>query len=419
MMMAALAIMGLAGCDHYNCSSAANLGASSCTASGTGLGQSGGGSTSSAFVFAVDEAGAGGTGTAGTIDGYTLNSGATTFAATASYTAPTIPLDDPGVGMVVAQSQYLYAGFGTTNQLYGWTVASSGSLASISGSPYTAPFMSGVGNGALATSAMVTNPAGTFLFIADTANDKIYVYQIGSGGALTATATSPVSVPIPPGNLTTDGLGKYLYMTETFSNHTGFEIAAYTIGTDGSLTAITGSPFSYPMWQVVGEPTGKYLIGTTGKNLALNGADDNQLYVFDIAQSGANAGALISETPFTTTYSPLNIAVQSNTNGNLVYSFSDDDSLNGFNAVEGYELNATSGALTALTNSPFVNVADGSWGQLDQSGAYLFVFGGVNNGSTITYSIGALDVGSGGALTQPTTSLTLATGGFWAVADPK
>ncbi len=415
--MAALAIMGLAGCDHYNCGSAANFGASSCTAGTGGLGQGGGGSTSAAFVFAVDQAGATG-GTTGTIDGYTLNTTASTFAATTSYTAPTIPLGDAGVGMVVAQSQYLYAGFGSTEQLYGWTVSASGGLTSITGSPYAESYMSGVGGG-VATSGMITNPAGTLLFIADTANDRIYVYQIGSSGALTATTSSPVTVPIPPGNMTTDGLGKYLYVTEAFSNHTGFEIAAYTIGADGSLTAITGSPFPYPMWKVVGEPTGKYLIGTTGMNLTLNGSDDKKLYVFGIAQSGSNAGAIISETPFTTSYSPLEIAAQSNTSGNLVYSFSDDDTLNGFNAVEGYQLNDTSGALTALSGSPFTNVADGSWGQLDQSGAFLFVFGGVNNGSTITYAIGALDVASGGALTQPTTSLTLATGGFWAVTDPK
>ncbi|MGB7823977.1 MAG: hypothetical protein WBL22_17405, partial [Candidatus Sulfotelmatobacter sp.] len=55
MLIAALAMMGLASCDHYNCSSGANFGGSSCTSTGSGISQ--GGTTSSAasaFAFAVD-----------------------------------------------------------------------------------------------------------------------------------------------------------------------------------------------------------------------------------------------------------------------------------------------------------------------------------------------------------------------------
>ena len=46
------------------------------------------------------------------------------------------------------------------------------------------------------------------------------------------------------------------------------------------------------MWQVQGEPTGKYLIGTTGQSVAVNGIDNDNLYVFGITTSGANAGAI-------------------------------------------------------------------------------------------------------------------------------
>ena len=59
-MIAALAMISLAGCDHYNCASGANFG-SGCTSSGSGIGTTGTtgttGSATAAFVFVSDAAG--------------------------------------------------------------------------------------------------------------------------------------------------------------------------------------------------------------------------------------------------------------------------------------------------------------------------------------------------------------------------
>jgi len=233
-LIAVLAMMSLASCDHYNCPSGPTLG-SGCTSSGYGLSTTGtgtgSGSATAAFVFVSDAAG---TGTTGTIDGYTLNTSASTFSATPSYIAPTTPIGDTGVGLVVAQEKYLFTGFGSTNTIYGWLIGADGSLTTLNGSPYSAPFMSFVPSTSGSTN-VVANPAGTVMYFADGFQDKIYGYQIGSDGSLTAASGSPFSVPFG-GNLATDGLGKYLYITEAFSNHTGSKIAAYSIGSNGSLT---------------------------------------------------------------------------------------------------------------------------------------------------------------------------------------
>jgi hypothetical protein len=176
------------------------------------------------------------------------------------------------------------------------------------------------------------------------------------------------------------------------------------------------------MWQVNGEPTGQYLIGTSGNSVVQSGVDDDHLYVFSISQSGANAGAIapVTGSPFATQYSPFGIAVQSNSNGNLVYSFSFNDAASAFNPIEGYAISST-GTLTADTNSPFSGVAEGSWGQFDQSGAFLFVYSSYINESTgdVVTQLGPIDVGTGGALTQPISTLSLATPGFWVVTDPQ
>src|ERR1019366_4685556 len=56
-LIVAVAMMGLASCDHYNCGSGASLGGG-CTASGGGISQGGGGTgggAATAFAFAVDD----------------------------------------------------------------------------------------------------------------------------------------------------------------------------------------------------------------------------------------------------------------------------------------------------------------------------------------------------------------------------
>jgi 6-phosphogluconolactonase (cycloisomerase 2 family) len=400
----------LVGCGHYNCSGGAQFGNSTCTSSGSeSLSGGSGGTTTAAFVYAVD--------TAGTIDSYTLNTTASTLVATTNYTSPIVPTTDQGSGMVVAQGKYLYVAFPSTFQIFGYSISASGGLTAISGSPFGAPFLS---SAVYATESMITNPAGTLLFVTDLVSDQVYVYQIGSSGGLTAAAGSPFTLPFLPANMTTDGQGKYLYITEQFGTHIGLEIAAYSIGSSGTLTAVTGSPFSYPMWQLVGDPSGKYLIGTEGTTIPLDGVDDTHLYVFSIQQSGTNAGAIapVSGSPFATVYSPFGIAMQSNSSGSLVYSFGINDTDTGYNPIEGFELNSSTGALTTASGSPFSGVSTGFWGQIDQSGQFLFVYGGVDNNGTVTTDFGALDIGSGGTLTQPTSQITFATPGVWAVTDP-
>ncbi|MGA9393114.1 MAG: hypothetical protein WBV69_21975 [Candidatus Sulfotelmatobacter sp.] len=395
-----LAMMGLASCDHYNCASGANFG-TACTTTGSGL--SSGGTTSSAasaFVFAGDST--------GTIDSYTLS--ASSFAATSGYTGPTAPANIPVAGMAVAQGLYLYAVYYEAGEIFGWSIGSDGSLTAISGSPFPASYLL---NSALpgGWQTMITNPTGTLLFLEDLGGTAIYAYQIGQGGVLTAANNgSPLIVPGLPENLATDGLGKYLYVTLEPVGGGNAEVGAYAISSSGSLTAVPGTPFSYPMYQVQGEPSGKYLIGTASDSAI------SSIYVFNIQSTGTSAGAItqVVGSPFSTKYPPHSLVVQHNSGGNLMYSLSLSTTGGNFNAIEGYELNASTGALTAISGSPFTNVASGYLGQFDQSGTLFSVYG--SSGGTAQLAV--LAVGSGGALTQPVSPVDLTALGPWVITDP-
>ncbi|MFZ1156137.1 MAG: hypothetical protein WAO10_00050, partial [Candidatus Sulfotelmatobacter sp.] len=84
-------------CGHYSCTD--TFSPNNCSTGGGGGGGigtgggGGGGTTASAFAFTIDQ-------TLGSIDGYTLTAGTSTFQATTDYIAPTIPTGDAGVGMV-------------------------------------------------------------------------------------------------------------------------------------------------------------------------------------------------------------------------------------------------------------------------------------------------------------------------------
>jgi 6-phosphogluconolactonase (cycloisomerase 2 family) len=423
MLLAMLVLVGCSGgapgCPQVG------FGSSSCSSSssgGTGFGGGGGGggngggggggngTTPAAFAYYVDQI--------GTMDGFEIDTTSGSFEAIPSYTPPAIPGADLSIGVVVAQKKFLYTGFWTQNELFAWSIDGAGTLTAVSGSPYSVAYLGFIGFSGYNQMDIITNPAGTLLFISDAGNGEIWVYQIGNDGSLTAATGSPFSTSgySQPWNMTTDGLGKYLYVTEAIGLHEGVNVTAYSISSTGTLTVVPGSPFAYPMWQVQGESTGQYLIGISGKTTSIAGTDDDNIYVFNIQQTGANAGAIspVTGSPFATTYPPFNIAVQPNaTNGEFVYSFSMNSTGLVYNPVEGYSLNTSTGALTAAVNSPFSGVTATIWGQFDQNGSYLFNYGDITGPVLGVYNVTA----GTGALTQSMSTVPEGTTGYWAVTD--
>ena len=112
---------------------------------------------------------------------------------------------------------------------------------------------------------MITNPTGTLLFSWRTwAELRVYAYQIGQGGVLTAARQrfAADSSGICPENLATDGLGKYLYVTLGTGGPAGMRRLEPTQSAAAArLRQLPVLPFSYPMYQVQGDPRGSTLIG--------------------------------------------------------------------------------------------------------------------------------------------------------------
>lgn len=383
LMALGMAIMGLTGCDHYNCSSGANFGSSACTSTGTGLG---GGGTSASAPAVLDFFVNGGALGAAEVD----TSG--NFYLVPNFVSPqqdTLQFD----GMAIAQKQWLYVDL--ISQIEAYSISSAGALTAITGSPFPSSNTE--------SSSFTTDPAGKFLFMCGANNDQVTVFAINqSNGSLTTVGS--FATGFFADQASTDGQGKFLYVT---AGNLGTEVDVFSIGSSGALTPVVGNPFPITIAQLAGEPTGKFMLGVTG-NGANNGfTPDDHVYVFSINQS---TGALtqVVGSPFATNYTPDALAVHPS--GTFVYTFNQTGVST--SPMEGFQFNTNTGALTPLGTSPFTALTANA-GMFDQSGTYLLM----HPTTTLTAASVNTTTGALTALGTPITNVGSSAGG-WAVTDP-
>ena len=368
LVLVVVASMTLAGCGKQQCPST-SLGGSSGTGSGTagGItgssvcgsgsntgGGGGGGSTTSVFLyyFATNSTGA------GIIDAAGLSSSGT-LALLSPFTPPTLP----SIGtdnMVIVNKQFLYVPMGNST-LQAFTINhTGGALTPIAGGPFPA-------SGA---DTAVSDPKGRFLFVGDEFAGQVTVFQIDQRtGALTTTGSFQSFNLIHADSLTVDGNGKFLYVGQGSPSGTPLPIVAFSIDQNtGALTEIAGSPFNLSVATVHADSSGKFLLGVAGILDQSTTAIDDHISVFSI-NSTSGMPTPVAGSPFSTTSAPFEFAIHPS--GKFVYSFG-TDSTGAAAALEGYQLNTTTGALTALPGSPFTSLPIVQDCQFDQSGGVAF-----------------------------------------------
>ncbi|HTS37639.1 MAG TPA: beta-propeller fold lactonase family protein [Candidatus Solibacter sp.] len=106
---------------------------------------------------------------------------------------------------------------------------------------------------------LAIDPSGAHLYTANTGSNSISEYSISStDGSLTELTGSPIGETFSaPLALLVDSSGTYLYVANEGSSNLG----AFSIGSDGSLTLLTNSPFgtsSHPNF-IAQDPNGRFL----------------------------------------------------------------------------------------------------------------------------------------------------------------
>jgi DNA-binding beta-propeller fold protein YncE len=134
------------------------------------------------------------------------------------------------------RAQFAYVANDSGNSVSAFSIGANGALTPVPGSPFAA------GIGPL---SVAVDPTGKFAYVLnvetppDFINGTVLAYSIGANGALTPVSGSPFAAGSLPQSVAVDPTGKFAYVANGLSNN----VSAFSIGANGALTPVTGSPF--------------------------------------------------------------------------------------------------------------------------------------------------------------------------------
>jgi 6-phosphogluconolactonase (cycloisomerase 2 family) len=231
---------------------------------------------------------------------------------------------------VDAQSAHLYLASAGDGKVAGFAIdASSGALTPLTGSPYQA----GTGAGAIPA----FSPGGGYLYVMNQTANTVSGYSIdATTGVLTplTTPTNSVATGTTPSWIAFTPDGKYAYVSDSGED----AISQYSVSS-GVLTPMT------PATVATDELPQDLTINANGTYLyapVANGSTPGAVEVYSIGSTGALTA--MSSTP--AGVKPVYLAIDPA--GPYAYVSSSAGA-----EVYGYSISSTTGALTALANSPF------------------------------------------------------------------
>lgn len=286
-------------------------------------------------------------------------------------------------GCASGHKQFVYVTGQGTNEVFEFRVQSNGTIVPL-GTPNFP-----VGSN---PSALRSHTSGDFLYITDFSGNDVtqLVINSGSGNLSVPTSLSIVNPTNPANIFATDKAPVSLVMSPTApflftANQTGGNVTVFTVdpGT-GSLNVVSGSPFPI----VPASHPSSIAISPKGDFLFIANGTEGTIAVFNINGNGVLAQAGLP-TSVGAGATPTSIAVEHS--GRFLY-VSDP----AHNAIAGFTIQ-TGGALTPINGSPFVAGAAPTGLGIDPQGSLLYA---ANSGSN-TVSAFAIDTGTGalGAVT--------------------
>jgi 6-phosphogluconolactonase (cycloisomerase 2 family) len=285
------------------------------------------------------------------------------------FSSPTFPIGKPQA-MTIVKKQFLYVPMGDTTIQAFQIDRATAALSTIAGSPYTVPTANGT-----ATSA-VTDPQGRFLFVGSDSTAEVWAYDIDpNSGALTLVVGSPFTVQFTffrAHSLTVDATGNFLYVGQ---GDPSLGIMAFSIDQgNGALIQLAGTPFHLGVAQLHADLAAEFLTGTAQVLSQTSPvAPDTKIYRFSIGSNGVPTP--VAGSPFQTRFAPYDFIILPN--AKFIFTFGISASTNQQGAIEGFQVDPKTGALTMMPGSPFSSLPIVYTCQLDQSGAYAFCIDGI------------------------------------------
>lgn len=195
---------------------------------------------------------------------------------------------NPQFLVVAPNAGFLYVSAGP--QILGFTINSDGSLSAIPGSPFT---------GGTSIRGMAVDPGGKFLYAADSGANQVAIFNIGSNGALSTVSGSPFNAGTNPVMVAVDSTGSFLYTVNTGSN----DASAFKISS-GSLTPIINSPYSTAGSGVTTATQPAYVVvDTTNQFVYIANQGSRDIMAFLINKGDGSLSA-VTNSPFSQVIGP-------------------------------------------------------------------------------------------------------------------
>jgi 6-phosphogluconolactonase (cycloisomerase 2 family) len=189
---------------------------------------------------------------------------------------------------------FLYVSNGASGNISAFSIGASGALTEIGTAVPVEPA------GPTATVAgLAIDAKGQFLYAADSANNKIASFSIGSGGTLSAVG-APVTAGTKPVSVAVDSTSSFLYSANQGSN----DVSAFKTSS-GTLTQIAGSPYAVEPTGSVGTPQPSFLtVDVSNTFLYVGNFGSSSVSAFGVKASDGTLG-LITNSPFVQGIAPL------------------------------------------------------------------------------------------------------------------
>lgn len=275
--------------------------------------------------------------------------------------------------IVSPDNRFVFASNARSNDISTFTIdKNTGQLTLVTGSPFATG-----GNGCDGI-GLAISPDMHFLFSANTCSGDISGFTVGTDGSLHSLG-APVPAGAIPVDLKVTPDGKFLVVS--LFSFSGGLVAVFNVGSDGSLTPVSGSPFAD------GNPPGGFTtsldINCAGDRVFVDNASGLPVIdVFNIDSSGMLTQ--ISGSPFTAPGNGVS-AITLSPDDKFLFASNQINSVTSFNVAADGTLTVVPSTPVASAGTPFLNGL-----ATDSTGQFLYVAGFINNVAAYTID------GSGG-----------------------
>ena len=202
----------------------------------------------------------------------------------------------------------------------------------------------------------------SYAYVANHDSGNVSAFTVNSSsGALTSISGSPFAAATHPKSIALDPHGRFAFVV---TEDAGGNVLPYTIENTGGLSAGTAADAS----NVSGTPRSG-TVDPSGRFLLVSDWIVDSIYVYSINQSSGVLTA-VSGSPFAsgfTSFSSDSTSVVVDPTGRFVYVCEFD------NHVSGFTINRFTGALTAMSGSPYTVGTNAASLAVDPTGKFLFV----------------------------------------------